>query len=151
MKIANIVNLYSSTLQGASPSDTTPAKRVHLDIPQQLAGSSRQYESDGTCTEQYESDNLQQSDDENSETDDETSQQHLITTSSQVSKQSSNFNKKYKELITVSSKWYDLGLALGLDRNTLDDIEDNNRKNQTRLRETLSKRDHIKCYHGQKL
>ncbi len=69
----------SSTLQGASPSATPPAKRVHLDIPQELAGSSRQYESDGTCTEQYESG---QSDGENSDTDDETSQQHLIATSS---------------------------------------------------------------------
>ena len=131
----------SSTLQGASPPVTPPAKRVHLDIPQQLAGSSRQYESGDTRIQQYESDNSLQSD---SEHDDDTSQQHLIATSSQFSKQSSNFNKKYEKLITISSTWYDLGLALGLDRNTLDDIEDNNRENQTRLRETLSKRDHIK-------
>ena len=127
----------SSTLQcPSSPSDNPPAKRVHHDSPQQLAGSSRQFESD-------DSDSSQQSDGENSEIDDDTSQQNLIATSSQVSEQSSNFNKKYEELITVSSKWYDLGLALGLDSNTLDDIEDNNRKNQTRLRETLSKRNII--------
>ncbi len=88
--------------------DIPPAKRVHHNNPQKLAGSSLQYESD-------DSDSLQQCDGENSEIYDDTSQQNLIATSSQVSEQSSNFNKKYEELITVSSKWYDLGLALGLD------------------------------------
>ncbi len=68
----------SSTLKGASCTDIPPAKRVHHDIPQQLAGSSRQYESDdsdSTCIQQSESDSSQQSNGENSETDDDTRQQ----------------------------------------------------------------------------
>ena len=150
-----------STLKGAICTDIPPTKKVCNDslkgvstrttlqrvIPKQLAGSSRQYESDdsdSTCIQQYESDKSQKSDGENSEIDDDTSQQHLIATSSQVSEQCSNFLKYYEELITVSLKWYDLGLALGLDRNTLENIKDINSKNETRLRETLSKRDNIK-------
>ena len=71
----------SFPLQSASCSDTPPAKRVYHYSPQQLAGSSRQYESDdsdSTCIQQYESVRSQQCDGERSETNDD---QHFITSS----------------------------------------------------------------------
>ncbi|XP_064404592.1 uncharacterized protein LOC135349879 [Halichondria panicea] len=129
----------SSTLQGASPSDTPPAKRVHLDIPHQLAGSSRQYESDDTCIQQYESDNSLQSDDVHSETD-----EHSIAkkvTLATCSNQFLEFNEMYTELYEARSKWYDLGLALGLDTGTLDSIDIEHKKCKTCLREVLKQRD----------
>ncbi|XP_064405452.1 uncharacterized protein LOC135350548 [Halichondria panicea] len=129
----------SFTLQGASPSTTPPAKRVHPDSPQQLAGSSRQYESDDTCTEQYESDNS------DSETDHHTSQRHSIASSNQTTPAGSqylHFNEMYQELYEVSTKWYNLGLALGLAPHTLNIIKHNNKDDcETCLREALEQRD----------
>ena len=126
-----------------SSSDTPPAKRVHLNIPQQLAGSSRQYESDDTCIQQYESDNSLQSDDEYYETDDHTSQQHSIASSSQTTPAGSqylDFNEMYEELYEVSPKWYNLGLALGLDKSTLNIIEHDSKECETCLRKALEQR-----------
>ncbi len=130
----------SSTLQGTSPSDTPPAKRVHLDIPQQLAGSSRQYESDDsdTCIQQYESDNSLQSDDE-----------HSVASSSQTtpatcSNQFIDLNEMYTEMFEARSKWYNLGLALGLDTGTLDSIDIEHKKCENCLREVLKQRDNTK-------
>ncbi len=76
-------------MQGASCTDITPAKRVHHNNPQQLAGRARQYESDDSdsiCIQQteYESDTSQQSNGEHNETDDDTNQQHSIASSSQI-------------------------------------------------------------------
>ncbi len=91
-------------------SDTPPAKRVHHDNPQQLAGSARQYESDDSdslCIQQYESDTSQQSDGEHNETDDDTNQQHSIASSSQTTSAGSqilNFNEMYRELLRSQSK-----------------------------------------------
>ncbi len=99
--------LSTGTSRQTYPSDISPATRVHLDSPQQLAGSSRQYESDDTCIQQYESDSSLQSDSENSETDEDTSQQHSIASSTH---QSLNFYEMYREITKVSPKWYNLGL-----------------------------------------
>ncbi|XP_064405398.1 uncharacterized protein LOC135350515 [Halichondria panicea] len=129
-----------------SSSDTPLDIRVHLDIPQQLADSSRQYESDDsdTCIQQYESDNSLQSDDEYYETDDDTSQQHSTASSSQTTPAGSqylDFNEMYTELYEVSPKWYNLGLALGLDKSTLNIIKHNNKDEcGTCLREALEQR-----------
>ncbi len=130
----------SSTLQGAR------CIKVHHDIPQQLAGSSRQYESDdsdSTCIQQYESDSSQQSDGENSETDDD-ARQHSIASSSQTTSagnQNQDFNEMYETLFEARAKWYNLGLALGIDTGTLDSIKHNNKGEcEACLREALKQR-----------
>ena len=52
-----------------------------------------------------------------------------------------NFNEMYRELIEVSPKWYNLGLALGLAPGTLNIIEHNNKNDcETCLREALERR-----------
>ncbi len=48
--------------------------------------------------------------------------EYSIASSSQTTPAGSqylDFNKMYQELIEVSPKWYNLGLALGLDKSTL--------------------------------
>ncbi|XP_064389838.1 NACHT, LRR and PYD domains-containing protein 14-like [Halichondria panicea] len=129
----------NSNLKGATSTDIP---RVHLDNPQQLAGSSRQYESDdsdSTFIQQYESDSSQQCDGECSKTDDDTRQHHLIASCS--SQTMLDFNKIYETLFEARAKWYNLGLALGLDIGTLDSIKHNNKECEDCLREALKQRD----------
>ncbi len=119
----------SSTVQcPSSPSDIPPAKRVHHDSPQQLAGSSRQYDSDdsdSTCIQQYESDSSQQSGEH-----------------STASNQFLDFNEMYTEVFEARAEWYNLALALGLDTDTLDSIKHNNKDEcEDCLREVLKQRD----------
>ncbi len=126
----------SSNLKGATSTDIP---RVHLDNSQQLAGSSRQYDSDSTFIQQYESDSSQQCDGECSKTDDDTRQHHLIASCS--SQTMLDFNKIYETLFEARAKWYNLGLALGLDTGTLDSIKHNNKECEACLREALKQRD----------
>ena len=134
----------SSNSKGASCTDIPPARRVQNNIPKQLA-SSRQYESDdsddsdSTCIQQYDNDSSQQSD--CSETDDDTRQHHLIASCSSQTKL--DFNKIYETLFEARAKWYNLGLALGLDTGTLDSIKHNNKDEcEACLREALKQQKH---------
>ena len=86
-----------------------------------------------TCM-QYESDNSLQSDDEHSETDE---QKTPVTCSDQFL----YFNEICIELYEAHPKWYDLGLALGLDVGTLDNIDIEHRTCETCLKEVLKQRD----------
>ncbi|XP_064390046.1 uncharacterized protein LOC135337956 [Halichondria panicea] len=127
----------------ASPkrvSSRTRGSTLQRVTPKQLAGSSRQYESDysdSTFIQQYDSDNSQQSDGDCSETDDDTRQHHLIASSSQTKL---NFNQIHETLFEVRAKWYNLGLALGLDTGTLNSIKLYNKEEcEACLRDALTK------------
>ncbi len=66
--------------------------------------------------------------------------EYSIASSSQTTPAGSqylDFNKMYQELIEVSPKWYNLGLALGLDTGTLNIIEHDNKECETCLRKAL--------------
>ncbi len=79
-----------------------------------------------------------QFDGEHYDTDDDTIQQYYMATSSQAGHQIIDFNDVYRELFEASPKWYNLGLALGLDISTLNIIEHNNKREcETCLRKAL--------------
>ena len=119
----------------STPSGIPPSKTGHLDNSQQLAGSSRQYESDdsdSTCIQQYDSDSSQQ---------DSETEEHSIGQTTPASDQFLDFIKIYEKLFEARAKWYNLGLALGLDTGTLDSIKHNNKECEDCLREALKQRD----------
>ncbi|XP_064405500.1 protein NLRC3-like isoform X1 [Halichondria panicea] len=59
-------------------------------------------------------------------------------------KQMSPFSDVYRTLYKASPKWYNLGLALGLDTGTLNIIEHDNKECETCLRKALDKRHAIR-------
>ena len=102
-----------------------PAKRVCFDIPQQLNSIS--------ATSIYPL---------------STGTRSTIASSSQTTtpagSQYLDFSDVYRTLYKASPKWYNLGLALGLDTGTLDIIEYDNKKCETCLRKALDKRHAIR-------
>ncbi len=52
----------------------------------------------------------------------------------------SDLNDIYSWLIGANDKWFDLGLALGIDFGTLSDIEAKRKTNKERLRDMLAHR-----------
>ncbi len=51
-----------------------------------------------------------------------------------------DLNSVYKNLIKAAGNWFDLGLDLGLDFDTLDNISQKHRDNETCLRDMLAAR-----------
>ena len=102
-----------------------PAKRVCFDIPQQLNSIS--------ATSIYPL---------------STGTRSTIASSSQTTtpagSQYLDFSDVYRTLYKASPKWYNLGLALGLDTGTLNIIEHDNKECETCLRKALDKRHAIR-------
>ncbi len=113
----------------ASPQDydclsTPPAKRVCFDSPQQLNSIS--------ATSIYPL---------------STGTRSTIASSSQTTPAGSqylDFSDVYRTLYQASPKWYNLGLALGLDAGTLNIIEHDNKECETCLRKALDQRHAIR-------
>ena len=131
-------SISSTDSQNVTSLGTPPAKRIRVDNSLQIAASSDHddsNDSDNSQQDNNEEDNSLQVDYEISD-----DQLPSVAMSSQAISASDQFTKIYEKVFPACAKWYNLGLALGVDTGTLDAIKlTHNNECGACVRETLKK------------